>query len=329
MKFEGRPLSARAHVVNAGLAAAVLFTVAACSGGDTAPEQEPESPTAALSEIVELPAVWSTSALDKPVSDIALAGGLSPALAIAYEGSGVQFFNLEAERVAETAPYTVTRLASGVQASVAGADLTIFPGINRDNRLMAYVFGDGLVAPVEVDLNIGADVQAAGMCAGSPNSSDDGLFQLGYWTKASDTFIHSGHISEENGEFTWIPNGPALGVEAPITTCTVTEKGVETSSSDFADTALLSRNGYEALITLTPSGAISALQSNGALQRVLIEDGISVKMPETPVAIAALGKPLVGGYGGGLIIAAGDVDGESKAVFIAADNLTGMSACDQ
>lgn len=198
-----------------------------------------------------------------------------------------------------------------------------------DGELKGYVYGDGLIAPVEVDLNIDQASEAVGICSAPVASETDGLFRLGYWTTASDTFVHTGRLVEVGGEFTWLPDGPATQLPNAIAACTLTDTGVTGSSGAIKDTAKLKRDGFEAVITLSETGAISAISNEFGLQRLLVSDGISIKMPEVPTAIAAIGKPLEGGYGGGLIIAAGDVGGDTKAVFIAADNLTGMSASDE
>ena len=328
MEFKLRPISAHAPLVNAGLGLCVLAILAACSGGDKATEIETGEPAPQATSIVELPAVWSTTALDGPVTDISLAGGLRPMLAVAYERSGLQLFDLEAERLAETAPYTLRRLAAGHTVSIDGADLTVFPGIDRNSELKGYVFGEGLVAPVEVSLNIDQVAPVRGLCSAALGPEDGGLFRLAYWTEASDTTLHIGQIFETGGEFAWRPETPRQ-VDAPIETCSWRGEQPVTSAEAYVDSALLERSGYQAVITLSESGALVARQGTGEAQRLLVNNGISVAMPDEPVAVAALGTALRGGYGGGLIVAAGPVGGESRAVFIAADNLTGVTASDQ
>ena len=329
MKFEGRPISARKRLVNASLALGLIFAVSACSGEDTPDATITPQDAEELAEVIELPAVWSTGALEKPVVDIAISGGLSPILAVAYERSGLHLFNLDAETLAEAAPYSVKKLAAGYIVNIDGAELSVFPGINSAGDLKGYVFGEGLIAPVEIDLNIDAAAAVVGLCSAPASSEADGLFRLGYWTSASDSFVHTGRLVEVNGEFAWLPDGPATELPNPVAACTLTRNGVTGSSGNIRDTAQLTRDGYDAIVTLSETGAISAISDTFGLQRLLVADGISIKMPETPTAIAALGKPLEGGYGGGLIIATGEVDGETKAVFIATDNLTGVSASDQ
>ena len=329
MKFEVRPLGLRSSIVNVGLAIGLILTVSACSGGEISNDTNEEKPTEVAGEVVELPAVWSTTELEKAVVDVAISGGISPILAVAYERSGLQFFDLDAEKVGKVAPNSVKKLATGYPVTVEGLELVVFPGINSSGELKGFVFGEGLVAPVETDLNINPVAPAAGICSAPAKTNADGLFRLGFWTSASDTFIHTGRIVDVNGEFAWLSDGPATEVPDPISACTLVDEGVTSTTGNIRDSAVLAREGYHSLVTLSATGAMSAISEESGFKRLLITDGISFKVPDNPVAIAALGRPLVGGYGGGLIVTAGDVDGESALVFIAADKLTGKSSSDE
>ena len=73
MEFKRWRLSATSPVVNAGLGLALLFTAAACSKQEKAPEAAPEAAETAAD--VELPAVWATRKLEGPVGSVALSGG--------------------------------------------------------------------------------------------------------------------------------------------------------------------------------------------------------------------------------------------------------------
>ena len=335
MKFEGRPLSARSRLVNAMLAIGLIFSVSACSAGDSEPDPitPPSEPN--LAGIVELSAVWSTSALEKPAADIALAGGLSPILAIAYEGNGLQLFDLEGERVSETAPYRIKQLSSGHEIEIGGTRLTVFPGINHLNELHAYVYGDGLVAPVEIQIGSDPAPDIAGVCSDAAPGENGQLLNIGYWKQGS-TDLVTLPVSSSNGELDWMDLPTLSDVANGINACAFYNGAAVPLSGETIDAAALTREGYTGLVTLQQSGALQALtgpsedvaSGGGEQVRLLVSNGLSVSMPEEPTALAALGKPLAGGYGGGLIVVAGDVDGEDKVIFIAADGLTGLSSND-
>ena len=335
MKFEGRPLSARSRLVNAMLAIGLLFSVSACSGGDSepAPSTPPSEPN--LGGIVELSAVWSTAALDKPVADIALSGGLSPILAIAYESSGLQLFDLEGERISEVAPYKIKELSTGHAVDIDGTELTVFPGINHLNELNVYVYGEGLVAPVEVQIGADPARDMDGICSDVAVGPDGRLLNIGYWKQGS-LDLMTFPVKSEDGELGWIEDPVLLEAASAISACEFFDGTAIPFSGDIVDAASLTREGYSGLIILEDSGALQArtgtseiVASGGGEQvRLLVNNGLSVAMPDEPTSVAALGKPLAGGYGGGLIVVAGNVGGEDKAIFIAADALTGLSTND-
>ena len=126
MEFKRWRLSATSTVVNAGLGLALLFATAACSKPEQAPESPPE--TSAITTDVELPAVWSTRTLESPVSAIALSGGSRGILAVAYETGGLQFFDMEAERIGEPTNFRVKALAGGQVHQYRRQHTHRFPG---------------------------------------------------------------------------------------------------------------------------------------------------------------------------------------------------------
>ena len=310
-------LSAARPIVNAGLAALVLLSGAACSKQEEKPDTEIEETSGFnLTGTVELPVVWSTRALKGAVADIALAGGNAPLMAVAFEGSGLQLFSLKAERFAEPGPYTITHLADGQHAVIDGAALTLFPGIDRNGALKAYIYGDGLVAPVAIDLPIEPYGQPQGLCSAPAISESDGLFRLAYWTELSPNSLHSGRIVEVNGELTWLPD-EAVEADSPIKACVLTADGAQTSGGAAIASTALDRPDFHALISLDDSGGLSLFNDQIGGHPIKLVDGISVTAPAEPVALAALGEPRDGGYPGGLIVIAGETaPDEHKIVFV-------------
>lgn len=199
MQFKRWRLSATSPVVNAGLGLALLFTAVGCSKKAEAPEVP-----ASASEIaagVELPAVWSTRPLEGKVNAVALSGGLGGLLAVAYERGGLQLFNMNGEILGEPANFRLTDLASGQSATLGGSTVTIFPGITREGQLKAYLYGEGLLAPAQVDLPVPNTSSIAGVCSGPMRAA--GIMRVAYWTSTNDRVLQTGIVREENGEFSW------------------------------------------------------------------------------------------------------------------------------
>lgn len=323
MQFKRGRIVAGRSLVNAG-AAALLLALAGCGSGapDEAPPVEADD---APARAIELPVVWGTSALDGAVRDVAISGGLSGLVAVAYEGRGLELFNLDAERVAGTAPFALAALGNGVAAEIDGAQLTLFPGIDADGDLKAYVYGDGLVTPAEIDLPVDQTGRAAGLCAAPLAFGEPGLIRLGYWTGSSSRQLITGTLGAEGGEFTWQPGEPVTS-DNPIAACTLTRDGALTAGSAVTETARLAREDLGYTLSMAPSGALF-LRADGAESLSLtLRDGLSVKAPDIPRAIAAYGRPLSGNYPGGLVIVVGEIEpGDWRAVFVDTSELTSPS----
>ncbi|MEE9381079.1 MAG: hypothetical protein V3V03_06725 [Hyphomonadaceae bacterium] len=324
MQSKRRRLRLSNSLVNAGLATLLLFGIGACSKQEAEVETEiTEASSVTLTGTVELPAVWSTEALKGPVADVALAGGYAPLMAVAFEGAGLQLFTLKAERLAEPGPYSVKHLADGQHATIDGLDVTLFPGIDRDGVLKAYVYGEGLVAPIAIDLPIEPSSRAAGLCSAPAIDDSDGLFLLAYWTELSPTILYSGRIVEVNTELVWLPAEPVEAGTDAIKACMLIDGGAKTTGGAAITTTALTRPDFEALITLDGTGGLSMMHETLGNHPIKLLDGITVTAPETPVAIAALGVPRDGGYPGGLIVVAGETaPDEHKIVFVDTGVLT-------
>ncbi|MEO1101607.1 MAG: hypothetical protein AAFW65_07150 [Pseudomonadota bacterium] len=321
MKFKRWRVSAPIRDVNVGCALCLSFLIAACGGGsDEGQNSTPAAPEQAA-PANELPAVWSTRSLEGPVVDMAASHGASPVLAIAYERDGLQFFNFNAERIAAPAPYDVKALADGHPATVAGADMMIFPGLGADNTLKAYLFGDGLLAPVEVALPVEAN-NVAGLCSGATGFGDEDLFQVAYWTREASSELKTGRVSVVDEDFVWTDTGSTPS-QAPIGACRFEAEGVSTTSDAVVDAAMLRRGDYEARVTIGIEGELFVTEPGDEPVRYSVRDGLSVRAPEEPTAIVAVGQPLGGGYPGGVIIVSGEVAPDDyQAVFIDPSLLT-------
>jgi hypothetical protein len=318
MQFKKARLSATHTFVNATMGTAVLFTLAACSGQKAeTPETAPPPP--AITASVDLPAVWATRPLRGEVADMAISSGPGELLAIAYENGPFELFNLEAESVGEPSNFKIQSLGEGHSASIDGASLTIFPAATARGGLKAYIYGDGLVGPAEIDLPIEEERLVHGLCSGE---GGNGLFRLAYWTRTNQTELKTGLITESDGELNWAPGTPIVS-DNPITAC-VYENDLPRALQNSTDAAPLKRGAYETLVTLSQAGSLALSADDLEAGRYIsLRNGITVIAPAEPDAIAAIGHPLSGGYPGGLIVVAGETnDGDHQAVFVDPSVLT-------
>ncbi len=331
MQFKRWCLVPARRLVNAGALAALTF-LAACGPGsedrgaaDGAGSHASDRENAVPDEVFTLPAVWSTSALDGPVADIALAGGASSMMAVAYENRGLEMFNLEADRVAQIVRFAVRDLANGEFVEIDGAGVTVFPGIDNEGAVNAYVYGDGLISPVEIALPIKVDGEAVGLCSSRARIEDGDFMRIGYWTQKRPDRLEIGILGIKSGEFTWRAAGQNdFGAE--ISACSL-EGGTQVSGGETRALARLERPGLSVRIRLGSDGTLQASAGDGAAMTLGLREGLSVRVPVRPVAIAALGSPFGGGYPGGLVVVAGET-GENvhQVAFVDAAALTDLSA---
>lgn len=312
MEFKRWRLSATSPVVNAGLGLALLFTAAACSKQEKAPEAAPEAAETAAD--VELPAVWATRKLEGPVGSVALSGGMNGVLAVAYKKGGLQLFNMQAEQLGEPMQFRVKALANGKAATIAGRTLTLFPGVTDAGEMKAYVFGEGLVAPAQVDLPVDGENSIEGVCSGPGGS--EGLMRLAFWTEKNDRVLQAGMVRERDGELTW-DRGDSTFTDFPIVSCAYTNDTLVASPRATASAATV-RGSYSALLSLEKDAGLSLSTDLGMTTSLVhVRNGLTINAPKSPDAMTAMGTMLSGGYPGGLIVVAGEVSpDDNQVVFI-------------
>ncbi len=318
MQFKRWRLVVTSPVVNAGLGLALLFTAVGCSKKVEAPEEPAAAPEIAAG--VELPAVWSTRPLEGKVNAVALSGGLGGLLAVAYERGGLQLFNMDGEILGEPAHFRLTDLASGRSANLAGATVTIFPGITREGQLKAYLYGEGLLAPAQVDLPVPDERSIAGVCSGPMQTN--GIMRLAYWTSTNDRVLQTGIVREDNGEFAW-DAGESTFTDFSIKSCAYTRDTL-VASPRATSAASLSRGEFDALLSIEDGSGLQVSTDFGMTNtEVNVRDGLTVVAPDRPDAMAAMGTMMNGGYPGGVIVIAGETGPDRhQAVFVDPSNLT-------
>ncbi|MEQ8299283.1 MAG: hypothetical protein RH945_01940 [Hyphomonas sp.] len=317
MQFKRWRLSAASPLVNAGVGLALLFTASACSKQDKSVDSGAEAPVIAAGTV--LPAVWSTRPLEGEVASIALSGGLRGILAVAYEKGGLQFYDMEAEKLGEKSNFRLKSLAGGQSSVVEDRSITVFPGITREGELKAYIYGEGLIAPAQIDLPVNVDKVIGGICSGP--APGRGLMRLAFWTDSNNRVLQNGVIRESNGELAWAA-GESTFTDFPVKSCAFTSDTL-VASPRASNAASLVRGPLDALVSLEDGKLGISTDLGMTNAEISVKDGITVVAPETPVALAAMGTMMSGGYPGGLIVIAGETKpGEHHAVFVDPSPLT-------
>lgn len=318
MQFKRWRLVATSPVVNAGLGLTLLFTAVACSKKAEAPEETPPAP--AIAAGLELPAVWATRPLDGEVASVALSGGMGGLLAVAFERGGLQLFNMDGELVGEPANFRLKSLGSGHNITIEDAPITLFPGITREGTLKAYIFGEGLMAPAQVDLPVPDDHAIAGVCSGQVSTS--GLLRLAYWTTTNDRVLQTGILNTREGEFVW-DSGESTFTDFSIKSCAYTSDTL-VASPRATSAASLNRGTFDALLSIEENSGLSLSTDLGMTSTdINVKDGITITAPSHPDAMAAMGTIMSGGYPGGVIVLAGETKpGQYQAVFVDPSVLT-------
>ncbi len=321
--FKRPRLSAANRLVNAPAMLSLLFLAGACGGPEETPATQPPPE---VPEVVEtglvLPAVWSTRDLGTPISNIAIAGALGSTIAVAYEDGGLQFVNLEGERMTQKADLDVNLLGDGRYLLLSGVAVTLFPGTNSAGEMKLYIHGGQLPEPLVYDLAIGQAGAIAGLCTAPPDTEADGVLRLAFWTAEHPHILHSGRIVEVGEDLVFLPDSP-VAADRPITACLHGETGATVFSAPVSAAAILSKRGHSFTATLDNSGNLAISGDDGRSEPITVRNGITIRMPALPIAMAGTGDTRGGGYPGGVLVVAGEgEDGDTRVVFIDPSKLT-------
>jgi len=317
MQIKGWRLVAASPFVNAAAGAILLFGAAACSRQEKAPVAPPQA--APIAAGLELPAVWSTRPLSGAVSDVAMSTGGGAVLAVAYDRGGLEFFNMEGERIGEPALFRLKAIADGRSTTIGDAPITLFPGVTEAGELKGYLYSPGLMAPTQIDLPITEDRAVQGLCTG--DAGTQGLIRIAYWTVLNPMELTTGLLTETNGDLAWTPEA-ASPSSILVSSCVFA--GGQLVSSAASDSAPLTRGAYSALLSLEDGKPIQISTDYGLTTTdIAVRDGITIEAPRNPTAITALGTLPAGGYPGGVVVVAGETAaGEYQVVFIDPSEIT-------
>ncbi|MBY9067990.1 hypothetical protein K1X12_13850 [Hyphomonas sp. WL0036] len=221
---------------------------------------------------------------------------------------------MEGDRLGEPARFHLKDLANGRSANIQDAQLSIFPGVTEEGALKAYVFGEGLVAPAQIDLPIPEERMVEGLCTGDAGTM--GLMRIAYWTISNNLVLRTGILSEDNGEMKWREEA-TTEAGFPIKSCVFAYDTLVASPRAFA-TAALTRGETSALLSIEDGGPLQFSTDLGmTTSEVAVRDGITVTAPDAPTAVTANGIVPAGGFPGGVVVVAGETtEGTHQVVFI-------------
>lgn len=321
--FKRPRLSAGNRLVNALPILALLFLATSCSGPtETQVETSPDSQTDTTQSALVLPAVWNSRDLGSPIASIGVAGALGSMIAVGFEDGGLQILNFEGDRVTEKSDLGVSQLGDGHYLMLSGVPVTLFPGISQTGDMKVYIHGGQLPEPLVYDLDVAVDSQLAGLCTAAPDTADDGVMRLAFWTKTTPDTLHSGRIVQVNEELVFLPDEP-VQANRTISACLLDETGATVFSAPALAAASLERRAHRHIVTLDNSGNFQLSSDGNAGETMTIRNGITVEMPLLPVDLAGTGDTRGGGYPGGVLVVAGEApNGDHGLVFIDPSKVT-------
>jgi hypothetical protein len=210
-------------------------------------------------------------------------------------------------------PVSTCGVKSGpVLAAEAGGDIG---GQTADNGAFASITTHLCSTfRAQVDLSVDGETFIDGLCSGPAGT--EGIMRLAFWTLGNNRVLQAGIVKESGGELTW-ERGDSTFTDFPIQSCAYTEDTLVASPRAMAAAPLI-RGQVSALLSLEPDSGLKLSTDLGMTTTdVNIRNGLSVFAPEKPVAMAAMGTMMSGGYPGGVIALAGEIEpGKSQVVFV-------------
>ena len=310
--FKRPHLRAAKRLVNAPSALILLFLATACS-----PTQEPvenqgtgaASSTDEVEELAEadgliLPAVWQTNDLGSPIASIGVAGELGSTVAVAFEDGGLQFLDLEGERITDKADIGVALVADGRFLQLQGTPVTLFPGVTADGDLSLFIHGGELEEPLPYPIDAGTDERIEGLCSGAPAFERDGVMRIGFWTRGDRRELKLGRLVELGDNLILLLDEPARA-SADITACVLTDLEDVAYSAPVLAAAQLNNRSKSYRFLLDDTGGYTLITGEGEVVPFDVLDGITVRPPRLPVDMVGTGDARGGGYPGGVIVIAG------------------------
>ncbi|MEL6415306.1 MAG: hypothetical protein AAFQ15_10260 [Pseudomonadota bacterium] len=307
--FKRPHLRAAKRLVNAPSALTLLLLAAACSPADAPVDTDTSTTTVDTvetpeSEGLSLPAVWQTNDLGSPINSIGVAGELGSTVAVAFSDGGLQFLDLEGERVTDKADIGISQVADGRFLQLQGTPVTVFPGITADGDLSLYIHGGELPEPLPYPLDSGTDDLIEGICSGAPTFERDGIMRIGFWTQGARRELKLGRLVEVGDNLVLLLDEPARA-DRDITACVLTDTEDVAYSAPVLAALDLSNRSKNYRFILDDLGGYTLVTPSSEVVEFEVLDGITVRPPQVPTDMAGTGDARGGGYPGGVIVVSG------------------------
>ncbi|MEL7109717.1 MAG: hypothetical protein AAGL99_10655 [Pseudomonadota bacterium] len=324
--FKRPHLRAAKRLVNAPFALSLLFLASSCSPAsepvDTESAEDPvESTESEGSGGLVLPAVWQTNDLGTPITSIGVAGELGSTVAVSYADGGLQFLDLEGERVTDKADMGVSQIADGQFMRLQDTSVTVFPGITTDGGMTLYIHGGALSEPLPYPLDYGATSRILGLCSAGPTFERDGVMRIGFWTEDAPSELKLGRVVEIGDNLILLLDEPARAA-TNISSCVMTDTEDVAYSDPVTAAADLKHRNKTYRFLLDEFGGYTLITETGDAVDFQVLDGITVRPPSLPVDMAGTGDARGGGYPGGVLVVAGTRDGIHTVTYIDPSKVT-------
>ena len=200
--------------------------------------------------------------------------------------------------------------------------MTVFPGVDADGNLKVWLHGGGLGNAIAYDLQGEQAGPALGLCASPPSGDSETLHHLAYWTEDAPQTLQLASIRESGGELELVGESQQES-DGPITACTISPDGAETYTAPVQTAASLRRLGRETTVLSEGDGDLKLQIGDNEPASYEVVEGITVRVPVSPSAMAATGDARGGGYPGGIIVLGGTLpSGEHQAVLVDPSRVT-------
>lgn len=325
--FKRPHLRAAKRLVNAPFALSLLFLAGSCSPSSEPLETEAaevpaESADSSPAGGLVLPAVWQTNDLGTPITSIGVAGELGSAVAVSYSDGGLQFLDLEGERITVKADMGVAQVADGQFLRLQDTSVTVFPGITTDGALSLYLHGGALDEPLPYPLDYGSTEPILGLCSAAPTFDRDGVMRIGFWTADAPAELKLGRLVEVGDNLILLLDEPATAM-SDISACVLTDREDVAYSDPVTAAADLKQRNKTYRFLLDDFGGYTLITETGDAVDFQVLDGISVRPPPLPVDLAGTGDARSGGYPGGVLVIAGETrDGVHTVTYIDPSKVT-------
>jgi len=325
--FKRPHLRAAKRLVNAPLALSLLFLATACGPGEQPVETETAEAPVESTDIAEpdglvLPSVWQSKDLEFPISSVAIAGALGSTVAVTFEDGGLQFVDLDGERVTNKADIGVSQVSDGRYLLLQGTPVTMFPGITREGDLSLYIHGGELAEPLPYPLDSGTSDVIEGLCSADPVLESDGVMRIGFWTQGERRRLQTGRIVEVGEDLILLLN-ESIPAARDISACVLSDSEALVYTAPVLAAAEVNNRSKTYRFILDDLGGYSFTNDAGEVETFTVSEGITVRPSARPVDMAATGDARGGGYPGGVIVIGGEnASGAHMVTFIDPSRVT-------